>query len=107
MPYLVSFTCWPSDKTDEVVKRAIEVAQKYPPDLSLGEPVVPNAVNATTDGIKTIGITEVKEGKLEEAMTRATNTAVMYSPIAGFEWSVEVWYTVAEAYASIGKTPPE
>ena len=107
MPYIVSFACWPSDKTDEVVKKAIEVVQKYPPDPSLGEPLVPNAVKATTNGIRTIGITEVKEGKLEEAMTRATNSAVMYSSIAGFEWSVEVWYTVAEAYAAIGKTPPE
>ena len=106
MPYIVSFACWPSDKTDEVIKKAIEVMQKFPPDSTLGEPLVPNAVKATTNGIRTIGITEVKEGKLEQAMKRATDVSVMYNSIAGFEWSTEVWYTVAEAYAALGKTPP-
>lgn len=108
MPYLVSFTCWPSDKTDEVLKKAIEVLQKYPPDPSLGEPVVPNAAKATLNGIKTIGITEVKEGKLEESLARARAILNMYAiRVAGFEYSIEVWSNVEEAYASIGQKPPE
>jgi len=107
MPYLVSTTCWPSDKTDEMVKKAIEVAQKYPPDLSLGEPIVPNAIKASPEGIRSMGITEVKEGKLEAAIKRAMDTAVMYHSIQGFEYSIDVWLTLAEAYAAIGKTPPE
>ncbi|MBA7622651.1 hypothetical protein ES703_30029 [subsurface metagenome] len=106
MPYLVSTACWPSDKGDEVVKKAIEVIQKYPPDLSLGEPVVPNAIKASPEGMRAMSITEVKEGKLEAALKRATDVFVMYQPIAGFEWSVDIWFTVAEAYTAIGKTPP-
>jgi hypothetical protein len=48
MPYIISTTCWPSDKTPEVVKKAIEVVKKFPEDKSLGEQVVPNAVTPTT-----------------------------------------------------------
>lgn len=107
MPYIISFTKWPSDKASEVIKIAIEVAQKYPPDDSLGEPVVPNAVKGSLEGLRTLSVTEVKEGKLEEALTRAMEILAMYgTQIEGFEYSIEVWATLAEAYASIGKTPP-
>jgi len=107
MPYLVVFTRWPSDKIPEVVKKAIEVTQKFPPDDSLGDQVVPNAINGNLDGMKSIAITLVKEGKLEEALTRASATVNLYASIPGFESSVEVWSTVEEAYTSIGQTPPE
>ena len=106
MPYIVVRTCWPSAKIPEIIKIAIEVAKKYPPDDSLGEDIVPNAVKATTDGIKTISVTEVKEGKLEEAIKRTNNSVVMYAPIEGFEASIEVWSTLPEAYATLGKVPP-
>jgi len=107
MPYLVVFTRWPSDKIPEVVKKAIEVTQKFPPDDSLGEQVVPNAISGSLDGMKSIAITLVKEGKLEEALTRAGEIVNIYATIPGFESSVEVWSTVLEAYTSIGQTPPE
>lgn len=107
MPYIVVFTRWPSDKIPEIVKKAIEVAQKFPPDDSLGDQIVPNAIKGSLDGVKTIGITLVKQGKLEEALTRASATVNMYATIPGFESSVEVWSTVEEAYTSIGQTPPE
>ena len=107
MPYIISTTCWPSDKTPEVVKKAIEVVKKFPEDKSLGEQVVPNAVTPTTDGIKTISIFEVKKGKLEEALTRSQKISAMYQTIAGFEYAIEVWLTLIEAYAAIGQTPPE
>jgi len=32
MPYLITFTKWPSDKTVDVVKKAIESTKKFPPD---------------------------------------------------------------------------
>jgi len=32
MPYLITFTKWPSDKTPEVVKKAIESNKKFPDD---------------------------------------------------------------------------
>ncbi|MHA2186044.1 MAG: hypothetical protein ACXAAI_13710, partial [Promethearchaeota archaeon] len=65
MVYLIVKSRWPSESTPEVIKMAIESATKYPPDASLGEAVVPNAVNADYDGYKTIGVTLVKEGEFE------------------------------------------
>jgi hypothetical protein len=107
MPYLVVFTCWPSDKIPEMVKKAIEVAQKFPPDDSLGEQVVPNAINGKLDGMKSLAVTLVKEGKLEETIARAGQIVNIYATIPGFEYSIEVWSTPLEAYAAIGQTPPE
>ncbi|MHA2390420.1 MAG: hypothetical protein ACXAEX_00485 [Promethearchaeota archaeon] len=106
MPYLVTRTSWPSDKIPEIVKTAIEVIKKYPEDTSLGETVVPNAVKATTDGIMTFAVYEVKEGKFREAYERAGTVLAMYAPIEGFEYSVEVWSTEVEAYKTIGQAPP-
>ena len=107
MPYLIVRSCWPSARIPEIIKKAIEVLKKYPPDDSLGEAIVPNAVKTTTDGIKTISVTEVKKGKLEEAIARTNEALVMYAPVEGWEASIEVWSTLTEAYAVLGKVPPE
>lgn len=108
MPYLVAFAKWPTDKTAEMVKKAIEVVKKYPEDRSLGEPVIPNAFKGGLEGMRSISITEVKKGKLEEAITRSREIAMMYAAsVEGFEYSMEVWATQIEGWSSIGQTPPE
>ncbi|MHA1916133.1 MAG: hypothetical protein ACW986_00955 [Promethearchaeota archaeon] len=85
---------------------AIESTIKYPPDDSLGEAVVPNAVSAGYDGYKTIGVTLVKEGKYEALWTRTVAAMAMYAPIHGFEYKIETWGTLEEAYTAIGQAPP-
>jgi len=107
MPYIISKSWWPSDKTTEVVNKAFEVVPKNPPDPSLEEVVVQNAVKATDKGIMNITIFEVKKGKLEEALMREQKIAVEYHDIAGFEYSLEVWNTAVEAFGFIGRKPPE
>ena len=108
MPYLVAFARWPTDKTAELVKKAIEVIKKYPEDTSLGEPIIPNAFKGGLEGMRSLSVTEVKKGKLEEAITRGREIAMMYAAsVEGFEYSIEVWSTLAEGYATIGQTPPE
>ncbi len=108
MPYLIGFTKWPTDKTAEMVKKAIEVVKKYPEDRSLGELVVPDAFKGGLEGMRAITITEVKKGKLEEAITRTREMVMMYATsVEGFEYSIEVWATQVEAWSSIGKVPPE
>ena len=107
MPYLVSKSWWPSDKTTAVVNKGFELFSKYPPDPSLSEDVVPNCVRATDKGIENITIAEVKKGKLEEAITRAQKMSVEYHDIVGFEYSLEVWATQIEAFSAIGRKPPE
>ncbi|MFW9824054.1 MAG: hypothetical protein ACFFE4_14005 [Candidatus Thorarchaeota archaeon] len=107
MPYVIFKCWWPSDKTDEVVNKAFEVTPKFPPDPSLAEQVVQNCVKAGKRGIINLSISEVKRGKLEEALTRTQEMAVQYQNIVGFEYSIEVWSTAVEAFAAIGRTPPE
>ena len=109
MPYLITFTKWPSDKTGEVIKKSIEANKKFPPDDSLGEDLVPgNAIKATKEGSKTITVFNVSKGKLTEAYFRAQSVGNFYAmAVAGFEYEIEVWSTIDEAYSSIGQKPPE
>ena len=106
MPYLVVLVRWPGESTAAMVKKAIEVNKKFPPDDSLGEELVPNAINADMDGIKSLSVTLVKEGKLEETRRRALAMLNMYLTIPGLKYSIEIWSTIEESYSSIGQTPP-
>ena len=109
MPYLITFTKWPSDKSLEVIKKAIESNKKFGEDESLGEDLLPgNAIKSTKEGAKTITVLKVSKGKLEEAYFRAQEVGNFFAmAVAGFEYEIEVWSTVDEAYSSIGQKPPE
>jgi len=102
MPYIFITSVYPSDKVNEVAKRYLEAITKYPPDDSLGTQLVPAAVITTLQGIKTIGIIEVKKGKLEDAGTRVANMMAMFFSIPGFEYTIERYATLEEAMKAIG-----
>ena len=102
MPYIITTSLYPSDKTPEVAKRYIEAITKYPPDNNFGVMLVPAALKPTLEGIKVIGIEEVKKGKLEDAITRAVNLMVMFRSIQGFEYTIDNYLTVEEALKTIG-----
>ena len=106
MPYIVTDSRYPSNKATEVGTRYLEALAKYPPDESLTTEVVPAAVTTTHQGIKVIGISDVKDGKLEEALRRARDFMVMFHSIVGFEYTVRVYSKVEEAMASIGINMP-
>ena len=107
MPYIITTSLYPSDKAPEVAERYLEAIKKYPPDENLSTAVVPAAVKATHQGIRVIGIDEVKEGKLEEAYNRAVNMLVMFQSIVGFEYTMEINFKVEEALSLIGMSLPE
>jgi len=102
MSYIFTTSLYPSDKATEVAKRYLEAIKKYPPDSSLGTQIVPAAVTTTLQGIKVVGITEVKNGKLEDALSRTANMMVMFHDIKGFEYTMERYATVEEALKTIG-----
>ncbi len=101
MPYIVSRSKYPAHLGVAVGKVYLEILQKFPPDPSIGEIVVPAAVKLTPNGIVAIGITLVKEGKLEAAWNRAVESRALSLKIEGFESSIEVWGTAQEALKSI------
>jgi len=109
MPYLISFAKWPSHKTAEVMKKAMEAFKKFPEDESLGEGLVSgNAIKVTEEGARSISVTKVSKGKLEENYLRGQAIGNLYAlGIDGFEYTLEVWSTLEEAYGSIGQKPPE
>jgi len=106
MPFIFVTSVFPSHKGPEVGKKFLEQLQKYPDDESLGTTVVNAAVRAGTEGIQAVTITEVKKGKLEEAITRTNTVIAMYNEIEGFEYKVELWETAAEALTTIGMKMP-
>ena len=109
MPYLISIMNWPSDKTGEVIKKVVEANKRFPPDESLGENLIPgNAIKGTREGFKTLAVFSVSKGKLDEAYNQTQAICNFYAmSIAGFEYEIEVWSTVEEAYSSIGQKAPE
>ncbi|MFX1395253.1 MAG: hypothetical protein ACFFAH_17040 [Promethearchaeota archaeon] len=54
-----------------------------------------------------MSISEVKQGKLEEALKYAGDSMIPYFPIEGFEYKVRVWSTIIEAMEYIGMKAPE
>ena len=102
MPYIVVYSWYPTHKVPEVAQRYLEVLEKYPHDETLSEQVVPVSIKATERGIQGIAIALAKEGKLEEALSAIIQSQVMYHDIEGYEYSVEVQFTVVESLAFIG-----
>ena len=107
MPYIVTTAKYPSNKAAEVVERFFEMLREYPQNENLGDQVVQSAATATNEGIKSLSVMEVKDGKLEEALARSAKMMAMFNEIVGFEYSLDVWQTVEEALASIGASMPE
>ena len=109
MPYIFTFAKWPSDKSTEVVKKAIEGANKFPHDESAWDDLTPgNAIKATGDVIEAISVLNVTKGRLEEAYFHMQKVMNFYATaIQGLEYRIEVWSNTEEAYSSIGQKPPE
>ncbi len=107
MPYIITTAWYPTDISKEVAKRYFEALEKYPADESLENTIVPAAVTTTKQGIKVIVVSEIKEGKLEEALTNTGNQMAMFQDIVGFEYAIRVYQLVTEALTMIGMSLPE
>ena len=82
------------------------LGSKYPPDENLGTEVVA-AVKSTLEGNISLEITDVKEGKLEEAFIRMGKYMSVFRGIEGLSTSIDVYYNATEAMANVGMTIPE
>jgi len=106
MPYFVIKARFPRTKGNEVAKIYIEERKKYPFDRSLGKEAV---LAATTDekSVLTIGVLEIKEGKLEEVIARENKISMMYLDIEGYNRWTEMWMTAVETLGLLGLKAPE
>ena len=107
MPYIVVNSAFPLNKGTEAAERYLEERKKFPPDKSLIKEVVPNAIKIDKDKIRATYIAEVKEGKLNEALTRQQNAMILYHDIEGYEYNIDICFNIVEAMGMIGMKPPE
>ena len=107
MILIVSTTRFPVSKAKEVSQRYIEVAKKYPPDRSLEKVVLRMDARVIGNEIESISVTEIKEGKYEEVLKRATEQQLLYFDIEGMNFKVETFFSGVEAMPMIGLEMPE
>jgi hypothetical protein len=107
IPYIIVTARFPLNKGTEAAEIYLEERKAFPPDRSLVKELVPNAIKVDKDKIRSIYIAEVKEGKLNEALTRQQNAMIMYHDLEGYEYTIEVCFTVVEAMGMIGMKAPE
>ncbi len=100
--YLMTKTTCPPDKMNEFATKYLEVIKKHPPDGNIATPIFPGGMYSDDDGICTIVISKVKEGKMEVALKRVYNVLSEYSDIDGFRFEVKTLLNPEEALASIG-----
>ena len=106
MPYVLIKSWFPPRKAEEVAKGVMEELKNNPLDRSLGKSLV-TALKSNENGIASIEIIEVKEGKLEENLSHYSNALLMYQKIEGFRYTIEVWSTIVEAMGMFGMKLPE
>ena len=105
----VMLTAWiPADKAKIFGKRVIEAFAKFPADKSISKTVLQMA--GTDEGyIRTFSINEVVDGKITEAMSRATRFAIFYAEGVGegFKYKIETLMSAIEAMRVIEMEMPE
>lgn len=108
MVYVV-LTAWvPAAKGKLLGKKVIEALAKFPTDKSISKTVLQMA--GSDEGcIRAISINEVVDGKIKEALSRATRFAIFYGEALGedFKYSVQTLMSAMEAMRTIGMEMPE
>ncbi len=95
--YIITKSTYPNDKVKEVSEMYIKCLTKYPDDASLGTPLVPVALRPSPEGIEALTITDVKKGKLEDALNLARNRLAMFWSITGYRYKIEFYANIEEA----------
>ncbi len=106
MPYIFLEAWYPTDIVPEVANKYLEMLKELPFDRSLGKETIQAAVSSNSKGIKVVSITEVKEGKLQEALTWTGTRMIPFQSIKGFEYKIRIWSTVVEALEPLGMSLP-
>ncbi|MHA2181121.1 MAG: hypothetical protein ACXAAH_06840 [Promethearchaeota archaeon] len=106
MVYILTTLWWPNSKSIEVGKKGIEYPERFPADETIAKVILDAGLMRTREGIKAIAVSEVMEGKLEQAIQRTAEVLDFYSEIEGLTCRYDIMATAAEAMASIGLAIP-
>jgi hypothetical protein len=98
-------TSWyPPNKATEVAKKYVEVMLKIPQE-SFEKPLVQAACMSDRDGIVSVSINKITQGKYEEAFNLVVRRMVMFYEIEGFRFKLENLLTVEESMPLFGLVP--
>lgn len=102
---LIMVTAWyPPDKATEVAKKFIEVMGKYPQESF--EKSWLTGVKSDEDGIKSVSLTEIEKGKLEEALILTAKREAEYFGIEGYGFKMETLMGFEDAMPIVGLEMP-
>ena len=102
MVYLVLEMWYSPGMESKAGKKYLEIMKKYPPDSSVGTMVVPFMVNSTPEGTHTFTITDVKEGKLAQAIKDASRNMIEFGGgIEGLKYKIRTYLTAPEGMSLI------
>ena len=104
--YVKTVSSYPQHLASEVGKLYLEAMNKVPVDRSISKIVV-RAVEAVEGRFQATVFTQVKPGKLREAIDHANERMIILTKIIGFEYSINVAYEIGEAMKFIGMAAPE
>ena len=107
MPFIVVTVWFPLNKGTEAAEKYLEVRKEFPTDRSLIKEVLQGAIKVKRDMIKSFSVSEVKPGKLDEALARQQNSMIPFHDIEGYEYNIEVYFSYPEAFGMIGMKAPE
>ncbi len=107
MVIVMSTLYFPTEKSEKVGKKWLEILNKFPADGSLSTTILPVAVRVTPDGMKAIGLSEVKEGKFDEFIKLLYAQILEWSKLEGLRSNIEVFMSGVDAMTLVGLGMPE
>ena len=103
MPYVFTYSLVPAHKIKKSAELYLkEMKEARSATRALAKEIIPNAVKSTKEGIETISVHDVKEGKLEEFLKTQQKLMVAYHAIEEFKYNIEVRFKATEALEMIG-----
>ena len=100
--YLMIIAYYPNDKADEVIKKYLETMEKFPNDESIGKEILSASGRGTKDGVEVFTILDIKKGKMDEAILRATKLMHEFRSIQGYRYEFKTLANTEEALEIYG-----
>ena len=108
MVIVMTTSYFPAGKSAEAGKVYLEVDKKFPRDKTVSKLLLPVAVRITPEGMKSISMSEVKEGNIREFLERVYEQVLIFSKnIEGYRGDIEVFMSGVEALPLVGLKMPE
>ena len=104
MPLIMVTTWSPFNKANEAAKKFLEVMEKYPQESF--EKSWLAGIKSDEDGIKSVWLTEIEKGKLEEALILTAKREAEYMGIEGYGFKMETLMSFEDAMPIIGLEAP-